>query len=149
MSKVDLQIAVARPAAEVYAALADLARRPALDPTVTEIDPPDEPLREAAVFSGRGGVTGKDTGFEAVVTGLQEDRFLGFLFNYANGAQLFEEWSLMPAPSGTFIHYHAELLLPSGFIGKLLDRIVVGSGFRKQRETVLSRVKQALEAEPA
>lgn len=147
MSTADLQVAVARPIEEVYAALADLSRRPELDPTVTEIEPPEGPLRETATFAGRGGVTGSDTGFEAVVTGLQQDRFLGFLFNYANGARLFEEWSLMASPSGTFIRYHAELLLPSGIIGRLLDRIMVGSGFRKQREAVLARFKAALEAE--
>ena len=56
---------------------------------------------------------------------------------------------LSPTPSGTLITYHADLRLPGGFLGKLLDRVLVGGGFRKQREAVLARVKAALEAETA
>lgn len=149
MSKIDLQIAVARPPAAVYAALTDIARRPQLDPTVSEMEPLDEqalPLHETSAFRGRGGVPGTETEFEGVVTGLQPDAFAGFLFNYANGARLFEEWTLQPVPSGTYVRYHAELLLPSGFFGKLLDRLFVGGGFKRQREAVLAHFKRAVES---
>lgn len=148
MSTTDLQLGVSRPPAVVYAALVDIERRPALDPTVSAIEPlqpSDLPLRETSAFEGRGGVPGTETEFEGVVTGLQQDAFAGFLFNYANGSRLFEEWSLLPVPSGTVVRYHAEMMLPSGVMGRFFDKLLVGSGFRKQREGVLAQFKAALE----
>ena len=150
MSTVDLQLGISCPPAAVYAALIDIERRPALDPTVSAIEPmnpSDLPLHEASAFQGRGGVPGTDTEFEGVVTGLQPDTFAGFLFNYANGSRLFEEWSLIAVPSGTLLRYHAEMMLPSGFMGRFLDKLLVGGGFRKQREGVLAQFKAALESE--
>jgi hypothetical protein len=46
------------------------------------------------------------------------------------------------------VRYHADLRLPGGFFGKVLDRVMVGPGFRRQREAVLLRIKAALEAQP-
>jgi hypothetical protein len=149
MSTLDLQLGISRPPAVVYAALVDIERRPALDPTVSSIEPLNEadlPLHETSAFQGRGGVPGTDTEFEGVVTGLQQDSFAGFLFNYANGSRLFEEWSLMAVPSGTLLRYHAEMMLPSGLMGRFLDKLLVGDGFRKQREGVLAQFKAVVES---
>ena len=142
MSTSDLQLGISRPPADVYAALTAIERRPELDPTVSEVQPlhPDDlPLHETSAFQGRGGVPGQDTEFEGVVTGLQADAFAGFLFNYANGSRLFEEWTLQAVPSGTLVRYHAELMLPSGIVGRLLDKVLVGGGFERQREGVLAQ----------
>jgi hypothetical protein len=149
VSTTDQQLGISRPPSEVYAALTAIERRPDLDPTVSEIEPlhPDDlPLHETSAFRGRGGVPGQDTEFEGVVTGLQPDGFAGFLFNYANGSRLFEEWTLRPVPSGTLVTYHAELMLPSGIVGRLLDKVLVGGGFARQRERVLAQFKAALES---
>lgn len=145
MATVQLQSVIARPAAEVFAALCDLGRRPALDPTVTEMTPPAGEVQAGSTFSGRGTMVSSGSGFDGLVTALEPDSFLGLGFTLANGATLQEQWRLSPTPSGTLVNYFAELRLPGGLVGKLLDRLVVGGGFRKQREGVLRQLKATLE----
>src|SRR5205823_292325 len=125
-------------------ALCDLVRRPVLGPTVSGLTPPGGGIAEGATFSGRGTLTGSEEPFDGIVTAIEPDRFIGFAFRYGNGARLQEQWRLSPTPSGTLINYHAELSLPGGLFGKLLDRVMAGSGFRRQREAVLAHVKARL-----
>lgn len=146
MASIDLQAAVSVAPPACYARLADLTARPAFDPTIVELEPPPQPLGEGARFSGRGTAPGEERGFEGIVTALEPDHFVGLAYAFSNGARLHEQWRLSPTPSGTLLNYHADLQLPAGIFGKLLDRLVVGSGFRRQREAVVARVKAALEA---
>lgn len=149
MATVDLQAVVGVPPSACYAGLCDLTARPAMDPTTVELTAPVAPICEGATFSGRGTATGDERGFDGIVTALEPGRFVGLAYSFSNGADLHEQWRLGETPSGTLVNYHAELRLPGGVFGKLLDRLVVGSGFRKQREAVLGRVKAALEARAA
>lgn len=146
MAKIDLQVAIALSPEAVYRTLLDLPRRPDLDPTIVGFTFVPETASEGALFSGSGSLSGAEERFEGLVTGLEPDSFAAFGFNYANGAHLHEQWRLRPVPSGTLINYHAEMSLPGGFIGKLLDAVLVGGGFRKQREAMLAHAKAVLES---
>jgi Polyketide cyclase / dehydrase and lipid transport len=145
MSTADVQSVISLAPAEVYAALTDLSRRPSLDPTIAELNAPAEPATEGAAFAGLGTLTGDEGAFEAIVTALEPDRFVALGFIYRSGARLHEQWRLSGTPSGTLVNYHAELTLPGGLLGKLMDRLLAGSGFLKQREAVLAHVKARLE----
>jgi hypothetical protein len=147
MASVDLLAVVSLPQADVYAALCDLARRPRLDPTVVEVTPPEDGATPAASFSGRGTTTGDERHFDGIVTALEPDLFVALGFSFSNGARLHEQWRLGPTPSGTLVNYHAELQVPGGLFGRLLDRVMVAGGFARQREAVLARIKAALEAD--
>jgi hypothetical protein len=146
MASVDLQTVVSLAPSACYAQLSDFAARPSLDPTIVELAPPPESIVEGARFSGRGTATGEERGFDGIITALEPDRFLALACTFSNGARLHEQWRLSATPSGTLLNYHAELQLPAGVFGRLLDRLVVGSGFRRQREAVLVRLKSALES---
>jgi hypothetical protein len=145
MAAVDLRAVIALPPADIYAVIADLARRPSLDPTITELAPPDGDTVVGARFSGRSVVTGSNSGFDGIVTAAEPSQIFGMGLTTFDGAKLVEEIRLSPVPSGTLLAYHAELRLPGGLLGKLLDRVMVGSGFRKQREVVLAHLKAGLE----
>ncbi|HZU78057.1 MAG TPA: SRPBCC family protein [Dehalococcoidia bacterium] len=149
MAVVDLQAVVAQPPDAVYRALCDLARRPELDPTIVTVEnaAPDGAPHEGTTFRGAGMLPGTEERFDGLVTGLEPNRFAAFGYNYANGASLHEQWRLSPTPSGTLIKYHAELRLPSGVLGRLLDVLMVGPGFKRQREAMLAQAKAALDAE--
>ncbi len=146
MATVDLQAVVSLTPEGCYARLTDLASRTALDPTIVEIEPPPTPIVEGARFSGRGTAPGEERGFDGIVTALEPDRFVALAYTFSNGARLHEQWRLAATQSGTLLTYHAELQLPAGIFGKLLDRLVVAGGYRRQREAVLAHVKVALEA---
>ena len=145
MSSTDAQAVISLPPAVVYAALCDLGRRPELDPTISELDAANQPIVEGATFAGRGTLTGDDSAFEGIVTALEPDRFVGLGFSYRSGARLHEQWRLRATPSGTLVTYHADLSLPGGILGRLMDLLLAGSGFRKQREAVLMHVKARME----
>jgi len=143
----ELQMVLALRPEDAFAALADIRRRPALDPTISEVMAPAGPPAIGATFSGRGSVTGADASFEGMITGLDAPRLVAFGMTFFNGARLFEEWRLSATASGSLVRYTAELRLPGGIGGRLLDRILVGRGFRKQREDVLARIKATLDAQ--
>ncbi len=145
MAVVDLRAVIALPPAEVYTALANLSLRPSLDPTITEIMPPAGETVVGTSFSGRGTASGSNSGFDGVVTAAETGQIFGLGLTTADGARLVEEIRLSAVSSGTLLAYHAELRLPGGVFGRLLDRLMVGSGFQKQREGVLAHMKAALE----
>ncbi|HLZ71072.1 MAG TPA: SRPBCC family protein [Dehalococcoidia bacterium] len=145
MASVDAQAVFALSPAAAFAALADLPRRPALDPTVGSIEAPAFVPEAGAAFSGWASLTGSDEAFEGSITAYEPDSFLAIGFAFGSGARFHEEWRLSATASGTLARYRADLRLPGGFVGKLLDRVMVGGGFRKQREAVLLRIKAGLE----
>jgi hypothetical protein len=145
LATAELQTVIALPPPGVFEALCDLGRRPSIDPTITEISPPSGGLQAGSTFSGRGTMASSGSGFDGIVTALERDSFLGLGYTLANGATMQEQWDLRPVPSGTLVTYRAELRLPGGLLGKLLDRLMVSSGFQKQRETVLESIKTAFE----
>src|SRR5437667_12598938 len=71
VAAVDLQSVIALPPAGVYAALCDVERRPALDPTITVVEPCDGEVLAGSTFSGTGALTGDESSFEALVTALE------------------------------------------------------------------------------
>ena len=151
MAVAEVQAVVALPRASVFAALSDLARRPALDPTMLAIEEAATPLAaddpaSAPVFRGRTVITGSESDFEGSVTARDEPSLLALGLRLANGARVLESWRLSETASGTLVRYRAELRLPGGLIGGLLDRLFVGGGFRRQRAAALARIKAALEA---
>jgi|SRR5581483_482809 len=148
MASVDAQVVIALPPAAVFAALADLQRRPSLDPTVGEVTAERFEPEPGATFGGWASLTGSEEGFEGALTAYEPPAFLAIGFAFGSGARFHEEWRLSPTATGTLVRYHADLRLPGGLAGKLLDRVMVGPGFRKQREAVLLRIKAALEIEP-
>lgn len=151
MAVAELQAVVALPRAAVFAALSDLARRPALDPSILELEgsgPAAGAAAAGSVFTGRSAITGSDGGFEGSVTAIEEPSLIALGLRQADGARFHETWRLTETPSGTLLRYRAELRLPGGLFGRLLDGLLVGAGFRRQREAVLARIKAALEAEP-
>ena len=145
MATAELQTVIALPPPGVFEALCDLGRRPSIDPTITELSPPSGGLQAGSAFSGRGTMASSGSGFDGVVTALERDSFLGLGYRLANGATMQEQWELRPVPSGTLVNYRTELRLPGGLFGRLLDRVIVSSGFQKQREGVLQSIKSALE----
>lgn len=146
MASADVQAVFALAPEAAFAALADLPRRPTLDPTVGEIKAEEFKPEPGATFAGWASLTGEEEGFEGSITAYEPPGFLAIGFAFGSGARFHEEWRLSPTATGTFVRYHADLRLPGGFVGKLLDRVMVGPGFRKQRETVLLCIKAALEA---
>jgi hypothetical protein len=151
MAAVDLQVVVGRAPAEVCRALLDLAERPAIDPTITLIEPPagstfpHGAAPEGTVFGGTGTLSGSEERFEGSVTAVSWNESVGFGFAYSSGARLLEEWRLTAVPSGTLVRYHAEMALPGGLLGRLLDAVMVGPGFKRQREVMLAHARRALE----
>ncbi len=146
MASVDVQAVVALPPAATFAALADLPRRPAIDPTVGDVTAPAFKPEAGAAFGGWASLTGSEEGFEGSITAYEPPGLLAIGFAFGSGARFHEEWRLSPTATGTLVRYHADLRLPGGVFGKLLDRVLAGPGFRKQREGVLLRIKAALEA---
>jgi len=146
MATVNAQAVFALPPDAAFAALADVPHRPALDPTVGAIDAAAFAPAAGAAFSGWASLTGSDEGFEGSITACEPPVLLALGFAFGSGARFHEEWRLSPTATGTLARYRADLRLPGGFLGKLLDRVMVGGGFRKQREAVLLRIKAALEA---
>lgn len=145
MASVDVQAVFALPPEAAFAALADLRRRPALDPTVGEISASEFKPEPGATFGGWASLTGSEEGFEGSITAYEPPGLLAIGFAFGSGARFREEWRLSATATGTLVRYHADLRLPGGFLGKVLDRVMVGPGFRKQREAVLLRVKAGLE----
>jgi hypothetical protein len=145
VASIDLQTVIAAPPAAVYWSLGDPALRPTIDPFVSEVETPLSELEPGGGFVGRSTVTGSDSAFECLVTAIDADRFLGLAFAYADGARMHEQWRLNATASGTLVHYRAELILPGGLFGKILDRVLVGGGFRTQREAMLKHLKAAIE----
>ncbi|HEY7295760.1 MAG TPA: SRPBCC family protein [Dehalococcoidia bacterium] len=146
MASADAQAVLALPPAQAFAALANLPRRPMLDPTVGAIEAPGFSPEIGAAFGGWASLTGSEEAFEGSITAYEPPGLLGLGFAFGSGARFHEEWRLSATATGTLVRYHADLRLPGGVFGRVLDRVLVGGGFRKQREAVLLRIKAALEA---
>ena len=148
MAKVDLQAVIALTPAAVFDALRDGSRRRQLDPSTLSVHEEsviDGPLEAGATFAGISTATGEENAFDAVIVDLVLDERVTIAFRFGNGAVLTEAWRLRPTLSGTLVHYQAEMRLPGGFVGRILDVVLVGSGFRRQREVILRNVKAVLD----
>src|SRR5579871_4859154 len=143
MANIDAQAVLALPLETVFAALADLPRRPALDQTIGAVTAEEFSPAPGVTFGGWASLTGSEEAFEGSVTAFEPPGFLALGFAFGSGARFHEEWRLSPTASGTLVRYHADLRLPGGIVGRVLDAVMVGPGFRKQRETVLLRIKAA------
>src|SRR5579883_2615061 len=103
MASADAQAVFALPPEAVFAALADLPRRPAFDPTVGEIKTPEFVPEPGATFGGWASLTGSEEGFEGSITAFEPPGYLAIGFAFGSGARFHEEWRFSATASGTLV----------------------------------------------
>ena len=133
----------------VFGVLRDIDRLPEFsDMTVSVEGGPGRPVEVGDTFDQVVKVAGKELDTQWEVVAVEPPHLLQFSGrSVANGrATLIERFT--PADGGCRVEMEVDYDLPLGFLGELLDALVVERRNEKEAETILSNLKALCTGEP-
>lgn len=146
MARIERQIEVDRPPAEVFSVLTDLDRLPEWTTIVVETrDVSDLPLRRGCTFRQTLRVLGREVESDWRVTELDPPRHVAYEAAAPGGGTLTMRQSVAPHDAGSRVALELDYEFPGGWLGEMLDRAVVEQHNEREADASLDRLKRLLE----
>lgn len=146
MARIEHEIDIERPPADVFAALTDLDRLADWATVVVDTrDISDRPLRNGCTFRQTLRVLDRELETEWIVEELDPPRHVAYTAMAPGGGTLTMRQTVTANDGGSRVALELDYEFPGGWLGQQLDRLVVERQNEREAERSLAQLKQLLE----